>query len=354
MSPQQKALFVSKKQGNFELGSRSIPSPGAGQLLVKIQSAALNPVDYKIKDEGSFVTDYPAVLGGDIAGIVEEVGEGVYNFRKGDRVLDRLTLVYRLAHAKFTNDLAAFQQYTLTDTRFTAKIPSSKSFDSAATVPLALDTAVVGLYGNHFGAGLIPPWTKSASGHESKKPIVILGGSSSVGSYVIQLARLSGFYPIISTASPSNEELVRNYGATHFFDRTLSGEQLKAAISNVTDSPIGIVYDTISLPETQSVAWGLLANNGTLVLTLPASVKEDEGKGRKAVSTVASPYVPQNEELCSSSWAVVEKWLSEGSIQPNKYEVLPNGLEGIIGGLERMKLGQVSGTKLVAHPQETQ
>ncbi|KAG2036876.1 GroES-like protein [Suillus americanus] len=343
MSPQQKALLLPKKQGNFEIGSRSIPSTGAGQLLVKIQSAALNPVDYKIKDAGIFVTEYPAVLGTDIAGIVEEVGEGVDNFRKGDRVL---------AHGNFINDLAAFQQYTLTDARFTAKIPSSESFDSAATVPLGLDTALVGLYGNHYGAGLTPPWTKSVG--ESKKPIVILGGSSSVGSYVIQLARLSGFYPIVTTASPSNEELVRKYGATHFFDRNLSGKQLKAAISKITSSPIGIVYDAISLPETQSVAWELLANNGTLVLTLPASVKEDEGKGRKVISTFAGPHAPQNEELCSSSWAMVEKWLSEGTIQPNKYEVLPNGLEGIIGGLERMKLGQVSGTKLVAHPEETQ
>lgn len=88
MSPQQKALFLSEKQGDFEVGSRNIPSPRAGQLLVKVQSAALNPVDYKIKDTGLFVTQYPAVLGTDIAGIVEELGEGVENFRKGDRVLD--------------------------------------------------------------------------------------------------------------------------------------------------------------------------------------------------------------------------------------------------------------------------
>jgi NADPH:quinone reductase-like Zn-dependent oxidoreductase len=344
MPPQQKALFLPKKQGNFEIGSRSIPSPGAGQLLVKIQSAALNPVDYKAKDTGMFVTHYPAVLGRDIAGIVEEIGDGVDNFRKGDRVL---------AHGKFTNDFTAFQQYALTVASFTAKIPSSESFDSAATVPLGLDTALVGLYGNHFGAGVTPPWTKSAGGHEPKKPIVVIGGSSSVGSYAIQLARLSGFYPIITTASPNNEDLVREYGATHFFDRNLSGKQLKAAIRKVTDSPIKIVYDAVSLPETQSVAWGLLANNGTLVLTLAASVKEDEGKGRKVIQTFGNPHIPQNEELCSSSWAIVEEWLSEGTIQPNRHEVLPNGLRGIIGGLERMKLGQVSGTKLVAHPQET-
>ncbi|KAG1805077.1 chaperonin 10-like protein [Suillus plorans] len=344
MSPQQKALVLPRKQGNFELSSRSIPSPGAGELLVKIQSAALNPFDYKIRNT-DYVPHYPVVLGMDIAGIVEELGEGVHNFRRGDRVL---------AHGKFTNDFTAFQQYALTVASFTAKIPASESFDSAATVPLGLDTAVVGLYGDQLGASITPPWEEGAGDHESKKPIVILGGSSSVGAYTIQLARLSGFYPIITTASPSNEELVKGYGATHFFDRNLSGKQLLAAISEVTDDPIKLVYDAISLPETQSVAWELLADNGTLVLTLPASVKEDEGKGRRVVTTLSYPHTPENEELCSSSWARVEEWLSDGTIKPNKYEVLPNGLEGIIGGLERMKLGQVSGTKLVAHPQQTQ
>jgi NADPH:quinone reductase-like Zn-dependent oxidoreductase len=92
MSPQQKALILPKKQGNFEVRSRGIPSPGAGQLLVKVQSTALNPVDYKIKETGMFLTHYPAILGSDIAGIVQEVGEGVENFRKGDNVLDNIMM----------------------------------------------------------------------------------------------------------------------------------------------------------------------------------------------------------------------------------------------------------------------
>ncbi|KAG2146085.1 chaperonin 10-like protein [Suillus bovinus] len=346
MSLQQKALILPKKRGNFQVGSRSIPSPGTGQLLVKVLSAALNPVDYKIQHTGIYVTHYPAVLGVDIAGIIEELGEGVENFRKGDKVL---------AHGHFLIiDQGAFQQYTLTVATFTAKIPSNQSFDSAATVPLGLDTAIAGLYGNHLEAGIDPPWVKCVSGHEPKKPIVILGGSSSVGSYAIQLARLSGFYPIVTTASPSNEDLVRDYGATHFFDRRLSGNQLVAAINKVTDSPIRIVFDAISVPKTQSIGWRLLAQNGILILTLSASVKEDECKGRKVVLAAGSPHLPPNHELFRSSWTMVEKWLSEGVIQPNNHEILPNGLEGIIGGLERMRMGQVSGTKLVAHPQETQ
>lgn len=58
------------------------------------------------------------------------------------------------------------------------------SFDSAATVPLALDTAVTGMYGKQNGAGIAPPWEEDDSGSNTpEEPIVIIGGSSSVGSY---------------------------------------------------------------------------------------------------------------------------------------------------------------------------
>jgi NADPH:quinone reductase-like Zn-dependent oxidoreductase len=103
MSPQQKALVLVEKQGGFEVASRSIPSPGNGQLLVKVQSAALNPVDYKIQEHGIFVDHYPAVLGMDIAGTVEEVGEGVENFSKGDNVLDNSRVYPCVASILFTD-----------------------------------------------------------------------------------------------------------------------------------------------------------------------------------------------------------------------------------------------------------
>jgi hypothetical protein len=106
-------------------------------------------------------------------------------------------------------------------------------------------------------------------------------------------------------------------------------------------------------------------------LTLQVAVKENEEKGRRAIQTFGSPHAEQNKSLCSGSWAKLGQWLEDGSIkvsrvlgrvrppltylvvQPNRYEVLPDGLEGITKGLERMKRGEVSGTKLVAHPQDT-
>lgn len=81
-------LFLDSKFGNFTLKLNKTPKPGPGELLVKIEAAGLNPVDWKIQKYGIFVEDYPTIIGTDVAGIVEEVGEGVGTFVKGDRVYD--------------------------------------------------------------------------------------------------------------------------------------------------------------------------------------------------------------------------------------------------------------------------
>lgn len=85
-SQKQKALFLESKQGRFVVGERDVPKPGKSQLLVKVHAAALNPIDYKIQQTGVFIENYPAILGVDMAGVVEDAGEGVQGFAKGDKV----------------------------------------------------------------------------------------------------------------------------------------------------------------------------------------------------------------------------------------------------------------------------
>jgi NADPH:quinone reductase-like Zn-dependent oxidoreductase len=86
MPSEHLALFIESKFGPFTLRRNETPRPGAGQLLVKIEASGLNPVDWKIQKLGEFIEDYPIIIGTDIAGIVEEIGEGVVGFDKGDRV----------------------------------------------------------------------------------------------------------------------------------------------------------------------------------------------------------------------------------------------------------------------------
>ena len=83
----QKALFLqSVPNGDWKVGTRPIQKPAAGDILVKIEATALNPVDWKIRAYNFLITEVPAVLGTDASGIVEEVGEGVTTFKKGDKV----------------------------------------------------------------------------------------------------------------------------------------------------------------------------------------------------------------------------------------------------------------------------
>lgn len=82
----QKALWVNKKFGDYVVGDIPVPKPGQGQVLIKIIATSLNPVDWKIKTHGLFLEKYPAILGTDIAGVVEEVGGGVDEWKHGDRV----------------------------------------------------------------------------------------------------------------------------------------------------------------------------------------------------------------------------------------------------------------------------
>lgn len=82
----QKALVFSAPGEPFEIKERPVPKPGPGQVLVKIISTALNPIDEIIRARGFLVTQYPAIVGNDAAGTVVALGDGVDNFKIGDRV----------------------------------------------------------------------------------------------------------------------------------------------------------------------------------------------------------------------------------------------------------------------------
>lgn len=81
-----KALVIPEKQALFVLKSVPTPKPGPREILVKVESVALGPFDWLVQSLGILVEQYPTVLSEDIAGTVEEVGEGVTRFEKGDRV----------------------------------------------------------------------------------------------------------------------------------------------------------------------------------------------------------------------------------------------------------------------------
>ncbi|OCH88657.1 GroES-like protein [Obba rivulosa] len=347
MPAQQKALLLKSKKGQFVIEDISVYKPGAGQLLIRIESAGLNPADWKIAEYGVLREEYPAILGYDAAGVVEEVGEGVQGFAKGDRVLFQ---------AGRDNSASAFQQYALAEVHLTAKLPSKVTFDQAASIPCGLNTAALGLFTHNItldGADLYPPWREGGRGKYAGKPIMIFGGSSCVG-LTIQVAKLSGFSPIITTASPRNVDMLKALGATHVLDRNLSSNALPKEIAKITSQPLEIVYDAISIPSTQNAAYDVTAPDGFLVLVLSeaidASMKASH-PGKNVIVHIGASG--RGYEKGDRIWRTLTELLEEGAIKPMRVEVLPGGLAGVLKGLELLKNEQVSAAKLVVHPQET-
>jgi len=201
---------------------------------------------------------------------------------------------------------------------------------------------------------LVPPVTPEGKGKYAGNPIFIGGGSSSVGQCAIQLAKLSGFSPIITTASLKHTEALKAIGATHIIDRSISASALLSEISSITKNvPIKYALDSISLPDTQQAAYDVLGHDGTLVVFITPEVKTTT-KEKHILPIVGQLRDPRNIELLETLYHDnLERLLKEGDIKPNQVEVLPNGLAGIPEGLKRLEAGQVSRSKLVARPQET-
>ena len=134
---------------------------------------------------------------------------------------------------------------------------------------------------------------------------------------VIQFARLSGFSPIITTASLRNAPLLESLGATHVLDRTLSSEQLIAEAKKLAGGPFDVVYDAISHPETLGVAYPLTAQGGSLVVVLPAEeqvgkAKEDEKRVLLAQGLFVAPV---NREIGRTLLDTLPSLLESGEIK---------------------------------------
>lgn len=112
----------------------------------------------------------------------------------------------------------------------------------------------------------------------------------------IQLAKLSGFSPIIATASLSNTSYLQSLGVTHVFDRELSADDLKAQITWVTSAPIQHIYLAIQTPPVQQLGLRILDKGGRVVVVTPSPIIES-GDGKEVAGIGASLRAPKNIPL---------------------------------------------------------
>ncbi|KXS18525.1 GroES-like protein, partial [Gonapodya prolifera JEL478] len=193
-------------QGPFRIGKVPVPVPKSSELLIRVNSCALNPVDWKQLKLGVLTFSFPLIVGCDVAGVV--VGKGptcTDKFHVGDEVI---------AYTRNGHN-GAFAEFVVCREGVVARKPPHLAPHVAASIPLGLVTAAVALY---LPVSHNLPWPDPNSNNDGAY-ILIWGASSSCGSWAVQLAAMSGM-KVIGVAGPSNLEYVKSLGALHVLDRS--------------------------------------------------------------------------------------------------------------------------------------
>ncbi|QJP96684.1 zinc-dependent alcohol dehydrogenase family protein [Pseudomonas fluorescens] len=217
-----RALMVDTADGPLRLVSLERPVAGAGQVLVRIKASGVNPLDLKIRagQAAHARQPLPAVLGLDLAGVIEMVGEGVQGWAPGDEV-------YALATG-IGGVQGSLAEFAVVDARLLARKPVNLSMREAAGLPLVLITAWEGLVDR----------ARVSAGQK----VLIHGGAGGVGHVAVQIARAFGA-EVFATGSAGTRGIIEGYGATFIDYREMSVEDY---VSQYTAGEgFDIVYDTV-------------------------------------------------------------------------------------------------------------
>src|SRR5438477_11484432 len=262
------------------------PEPQAGEVLVRVHAAGVNPIDWKVRE--GYMKDFwphkfPLILGWDLSGVVEELDRGVSRFKIGDEV-------YSLPDPTCNG---AYADYIVVRELELARKPNSLYHIRAAAVPLAALTAWQSL----FDTAQLQPGQR----------VLIHAGSGGIGHFAVQLAKWKGAY-VFATASTKNQDLLRKLGVDEPIDYT------QQRFENVVRN-IDIVLDTLG-DETQERSWSVLKKGGNLVsLVQPPSEEKAEELGVRAALLGAQPNGAQLAEIA--------KIIDSGKLTPVINRILP-------------------------------
>jgi len=199
----------------------SKPVPGAGELLVEVYAAGLNPFDWKIREgyvQQMVPLQLPATLGIDFSGMVAEIGEQVSGFQLGDEIFGQASIM----------KAGSFAEFVLASPTVVARKPNGISHAVAAALPIAGVSALQGLM-EHM---------KLSSGQK----ILIHGGAGGIGTFAIQLAKHLGAH-VATTAAGDEISYVKELGADEVIDYKIQTfEDILRDYDAVFDTVGGDVY----------------------------------------------------------------------------------------------------------------
>lgn len=227
---------------NLEVGELPDPTPGPGQALVRVRAAAVNPIDTYVRS-GLVAMELPMpyIVGCDLAGDVVAVGSGVEGLAPGDRVWG--------SNQGLLGRQGTFAELAAVDAQWLYPIPAEVSYEQAAAAALVGITAQLGL-GEHARL-------------QADETLFVSGGSGSVGSTVIQLAKAAGARVLVATGGSDKVELCLQLGADAAIDYTR--QDVASELKRLAPEGVHVWWETSRSPNLVT-AVEALAPRGRLVL----------------------------------------------------------------------------------------
>jgi NADPH:quinone reductase len=221
-STTMRAVVLEEYNSPLRLTEIPRPTAGTGQVLVRIMASGVNPLDTKIRtgNGGHARQTPPAVLGMDLAGVVEEVGAGVTGFHAGDEVYGMAGGIGGLQ--------GSLAEYAAVDAELIARKPANLTMRQAAAIPLSFITAWEGL-------------VDRAGGHAGQT-VLVHAGAGGVGHVVVQIA-LARRAEVFATVSNEKKAIVEGYGAVPIDYRSMTVEQYVA--EHTGGDGFDVIYDTV-------------------------------------------------------------------------------------------------------------
>jgi NADPH:quinone reductase-like Zn-dependent oxidoreductase len=274
-----KAIRLLEYGGQLVFGDVPKPAIARDEILVKIRSTAVNHLDL-VKASGAarqvLPIDLPWIPGHEYSGVVEQIGSDVAEWSPGDAVFG-------------ANGVGgAYAEYLAVKPAAIAGKPSNLSFEEAASVSVAAQTAWQGIF---------------THGHlENGQTILIHGAAGGVGAYAVQLASHAGAI-VIATASGDDEAYLKSIGASQVIDYR------EAQFEKVLREKVDVVFDLIG-GDTQKRSFLVLKEGGHLVSAIQPVSQEETARYR--VSGEMMRLEPSGEVL-----GRIARLLEEGTIRPD-------------------------------------
>ena len=283
MSQKMRAVLIRAYGSNDVVRIEEVdrPEPKAGEIAVKVHTAGVNPIDWKIRSGAGqrLGMTLPIGMGGELVGTIEQLGAGVDDFQLGEAVFGMVRT-------------GAFAEYAVANAADMVRTPSNLDFVQAAALPLAGSTAWQAIFSE---AGLV-----------AAQRLLITNSSGGVGSLAVQFAKANGAH-VTAVASARNEEFVRSLGADEFID--YNNQPFEKVAQN-----IDVVFDTVG-GETFQRAFQTLKRGGFMVTVVAFPDGEAE---RFGVSAVRSFTMPSAENL-----KAIKSLVEVGKVKPHVDAVFP-------------------------------